>query len=111
MRLVGGSWWKTRRNLDTSADAYIDGLPAKLVGEIHLGGTSTSPDPTCPVLVDSHDVPIAHAVWRLFLRLIDRIGPRPTLIEHAGNGTSFAALLAERNAAHGMLDEAERVHA
>jgi hypothetical protein len=46
---------------------------------------------------------VAEAVWRLYERLIDRIGPRPTLIERDENIPAFAELLAERQRAHDSL--------
>jgi uncharacterized protein (UPF0276 family) len=56
------------------------------------------------LLVDSHDAPIAPAVWSLYERLIARIGARPTLIERDDNVPSFEALMSERSAAQGVLD-------
>ncbi|MCK7491328.1 MAG: DUF692 family protein [Comamonadaceae bacterium] len=42
------------------------------------------------LLIDSHDAPVAPAVWALYERLIARIGPRPTLIERDENVPAFA---------------------
>ena len=47
-------------------------------------------------LIDSHDAPVAEAVWRLYERLIGRIGGRPTLIERDGEVPEFAELLGEQ---------------
>jgi uncharacterized protein (UPF0276 family) len=55
--------------------------------------------------VDSHDAPVAAAVWHLYQRLIARIGPRPTLIERDGNLPEFETLLAERDHADMLLCE------
>ncbi|MEO8249807.1 MAG: DUF692 domain-containing protein [Burkholderiales bacterium] len=90
-------------NLGFSAEAYLDRFPATAVTEIHLAGHT--PDPTLgeSLLVDSHDAPIAPAVWALYQRTTRRIGARPTLIERDGNLPAFAELVAERERAHGVL--------
>jgi uncharacterized protein len=91
------------RNLAYSAEATIDAFPADLIMEVHLAGHSADPDLGEALLVDSHDAPIAPAVWSLYQRLIARIGPRPTLIERDGNLPAFSELLAERDMAHAVL--------
>ena len=58
------------------------------------------------LLVDSHDMPVAPAVWALYQRLIARTGARPTLIERDANLPAFDDLLAERDIAHAMLQRA-----
>ena len=86
-----------------SAGAYIDAFPAGAVGKIHLAGHTPDPLLGQAPLVDSHDAPIAPAVWALYERLIARIGPRPTLIERDDQLPPFAELLAERGQAHALL--------
>lgn len=90
-------------NLGRSAEAYADAIPADLVGEIHLAGHA--PDATLgrALLIDTHGAPVAEAVWRLYERLIHRIGPRPTLIERDDDIPPFAALMAERDRAEAVL--------
>lgn len=90
-------------NLGFSPEAALDLLPASLIGEIHLAGHSLDPDPESGLLIDSHDAPVKGEVWRLYRRLVERVGNRPTLIERDGNVPSFAELLAERDRAHGIL--------
>lgn len=97
-------------NLGFHAEARIDAIPAALVGEIHLAGHAVDSDPHSALLIDSHDAPVADPVWRLYRRLIDRIGPRPTLIERDDNIPSFAELLAERDRAHALLLSVEPAH-
>jgi len=46
---------------------------------------------------------VAEPVWTLYRRLIDRIGPRPTLIERDDDIPAFDVLMAERDRAHGVL--------
>jgi len=90
-------------NLGFSADEYIDAFPATAVQEIHLAGHTPDPALGNALLVDSHDAPVAPAVWALYDRLIARIGPRPTLIERDDNIPAFAELLVERQTAENML--------
>lgn len=91
------------RNLGLRPEAYIDAFPAELVDEIHLAGHSTDPLLGEALLIDSHDAPVAPAVWQLYERLIARIGPRPTLIERDGNLPAFDVMLAERQRAATIL--------
>lgn len=91
------------RNLGTDAQAYVDAVPAALVVEIHLAGHGADPALGEALLIDSHDAPVAPAVWALYERLVARIGPRPTLIERDDNIPPFDELLAERDRAHALL--------
>ena len=83
-------------------------MPADLVAEVHLAGHSADPKLGAALLIDSHDAPVAPAVWALFERLIARIGPRPTLIERDENVPSFEELLRERDRAHALLQPLAR---
>jgi uncharacterized protein (UPF0276 family) len=89
-------------NLDYAAEAYLDALPAEAIGEIHLAGHGPD-EGGSSLLIDTHGVPVAEPVWALYRRLVDRIGPRPTLIERDDDIPAFAVLMAERDRAHGML--------
>ena len=91
------------RNLDSDPIAYLDTFPAAHIEEIHLAGHSADPTFGEALLIDSHDAPVAPAVWALYGHLVARIGPRPTLIERDDNVPEFTALLAERERAHGTL--------
>jgi len=91
------------RNLGYSAAAYLGAFPAGAVMEIHLAGHSEDPRLGAALLVDSHDAPVAPAVWALYERLVRRIGARPTLIERDDKLPSFGELLAERDIAHACL--------
>lgn len=81
-------------NLNFSAERYVDALPPDKIEEIHLAGHSIDADGD--LLIDSHDTPVADAVWRLYNRLITRAGPRPTLIERDDHLPPFPDLLSER---------------
>ncbi|MEK7454921.1 MULTISPECIES: DUF692 domain-containing protein [Sphingomonadaceae] len=92
-------------NLNFSAEARIDAIPASIVGEIHLAGHRPDPDPTSGLLIDSHDASVSDPVWLLYQRLIDRIGPRPTIIERDDEIPQFNELMLERDRAHRLLEQ------
>jgi uncharacterized protein (UPF0276 family) len=92
-------------NMGYSAEDYVDAFPGEAIMEIHLAGHSQDPNLGAALLVDSHDAPVAPAVWALYERLIRRIGARPTLIERDDNLPAFEVLLAERNHAAAVLQE------
>lgn len=96
-------------NLKTSATAYLDALPAGAIGEIHLAGHAPDDRWGEDLLIDSHGAPISKTVWALYARTIDRIGPRPTLIERDDNIPPFAELMAERDLADATLRAVEEV--
>lgn len=90
-------------NLGYAAEAYLDALPAEAIGEIHLAGHGPDEGGSA-LLIDTHGAPVAEAVWTLYRRLVDRVGPRPTLIERDDDIPAFEVLLAERDRAHGVLN-------
>lgn len=81
--------------------AWLNQIPAELVGEIHLAGHTL--DAGGALLIDSHDEPVSEAVWAHYESFVARIGPRPTLIERDGNLPPFADLLAERDRAQALM--------
>ena len=91
-------------NTGASADDYVDAFPAALVSEIHLAGHRADAQLGARLLIDSHDAPVAPAVWALFDRFIARAGARPTLIERDAELPPFAELVRERDAAAAILD-------
>jgi len=88
------------RNLGYHAGEYLDRFPAEAVMEVHLAGHSQDAQLGAGLLIDSHDAPIAPAVWSLYQRLVDRIGARPTLIERDDKLPAFDELLAESGTAN-----------
>lgn len=91
-------------NLGYDAAAWIDRVPADLVSQLHLAGHSSDPALGTALLIDSHDAPVAPAVWQLFEHFVQRAGPRPSLIERDGNVPAFAELMAERELAQTVLE-------
>lgn len=100
------------RNLGFDAAAYLARFPLDPVMEIHLAGYSLDPGEGTgdALLIDSHDAPVAEPVWSLYQGVIERGGPRPTLIERDGNLPPFTALLAERRRAQRLLTAGEAIH-
>ena len=94
------------RNVGLSAERYLDAFPAGRVSQIHLAGHRPDAKLGDSLLVDSHDAPVAAAVWELFDRFIERAGPKPTLIERDAELPPFAELAAERDRAHARLARA-----
>ena len=97
------------RNLGFSAEAYVDAFPALAVVEIHLAGHTPDPAHGQSLLIDSHDAPVAPAVWALYERTLARLGPRPTLIERDDNLPAFCILRAERDRAQAMMTQADAI--
>ena len=69
-----------------SAMDYLSDFPLSHVGEIHLAGhAEQSDDESEPLLIDSHDAPVADGVWELYEFVLSRVGAIPTLIEWDSN--------------------------
>ncbi len=99
-------------NLGLSAKEYIDTIPARLVGEIHLAGHAISHIGDDVVLIDDHGSAVAEEVWSLYRRLIHRIGARPTVIEWDTRVPTWDVLCEEAQKAASELasiDPASRV--
>jgi uncharacterized protein len=88
-----------------SALDYLSDFPLADVGEIHLAGhAEQSDDEGDLLLIDSHDGPVADAVWKLFEIVISRRGPVPTLVEWDSKVPDWPILKAEAAAAQAILD-------
>ncbi|WP_051334154.1 DUF692 domain-containing protein [Mesorhizobium sp. WSM3224] len=68
-------------NLQFNAKTFIDALPAASIGEIHLAGHAINQVGADTVLIDDHGSRVPPVVWALYQHAIERLGPRPTLIE------------------------------
>lgn len=91
-------------NLGTRAEDYLDAFPLHAVAEIHLAGHQADPTLGNALLIDSHDAPVADAVWALYRRVIERSGQVPTLIERDDQLPAFDVLRDERAQAHTALE-------
>lgn len=91
------------QNLGFCARSYLEAFPLAAVAEIHLAGHHADPVHGNALLIDSHDAPVAPAVWALYAQAIARTGPVPTLIERDDQLPAFDVLLEERDQAHRLL--------
>ena len=57
--------------------AWIDAIPADIVGEIHVAGYSQTPT----LAIDDHGSRVRPEVWALLAHAVARLGPRPVLVE------------------------------
>src|SRR5205085_7625374 len=79
-----------------SALHYLADFPLVHIAEIHLAGHAEQTDDDGNLLlIDSHDGPVADAVWKLFEIIVARRGPVPTLIEWDSNIPDWPILRAE----------------
>ena len=81
------------------ADRYVAAVPVDAVSEIHLAGFEQGDG----CLIDTHGAPVAAEVWALYARTIERLGPRPTLIEWDTDIPAFGVLQGEAATAERML--------
>lgn len=71
--------------------AYLDGLPAHRVRQVHLAGHSQGSE----LLIDTHDTPVCASVWDLYAHVLPQLGAVATMIERDDAIPSLADLLAE----------------
>ena len=93
-----------------SALDYLSDFPLADVGEIHLAGhAEQSDDEGDLLLIDSHNGPVADAVWKLFEIVVARCGPVPTLVEWDSSIPDWPILKAEAAAAQAILDRRQGI--
>ncbi|MEV7356282.1 DUF692 domain-containing protein [Kitasatospora sp. NPDC091276] len=78
-------------NHDTDPRAYLGALPHDRVVQIHLAGHTDAGTH----LIDTHDGPVAPAVWELYDAAIALTGPVSTLLEWDDRLPPFPELVAE----------------
>ncbi len=87
---------------------YLAGIPADAVEEIHIAGHADCENPeeagAGRVLIDDHGHPVIEPVWALLDAALDRLGPRPVLLERDMNFPPLDELLAETARAQAALD-------
>ncbi len=64
-------------NHNFDAKAFIDGVPAQRVQQIHLAGHQNNGD----YIIDTHDAPVIDPVWDLYAQALSRFGSVSTMIE------------------------------
>ena len=73
------------------AQAFLLGIPADRVRQIHLAGHTQGKD----LLIDTHDSPVADGVWALYEQAVKLTGPVATMIERDDNIGPLHELLDE----------------
>jgi uncharacterized protein (UPF0276 family) len=90
------------RNHGFSAETYVDALPDDRIGQLHLAGHSDAGS----YLFDSHVGPVPDAVWALYQRVLQRVGPVPTLVEWDEAVPPFDVVAAEAGRAAALESQA-----
>lgn len=91
-------------NVGLDARAFIDGLPAGAVQEIHLAGHTRRRVGERVILLDDHGSRVPEPVWHLYEHAIRRFGPVPTLIEWDTNLPELSVLAEEAARAQARLE-------
>ena len=78
-------------NHNFDAKAFIDGVPAKRIQQIHLAGHQNNGD----YIIDTHDAPVIDPVWDLYAYAISRLGQVSTMIERDDKIPELEVLVAE----------------
>jgi uncharacterized protein len=84
------------------AGAYLAGLPAERVGQIHLAGHTD----LGAYLFDTHDGPVIEPVWALYRQAVRRFGRVSTLVEWDDRIPALDVVCAEAERARAVEAEA-----
>lgn len=98
-------------NHQFDAKAFIDGVPAKRIQQIHLAGHQNNGD----YIIDTHDAPVIDPVWNLYEYAISRFGAVSTMIERDDKIPELEVLVEEleiaKNLAHKAVSMRSAGHA
>jgi uncharacterized protein len=76
--------------------AFVDALPAGIVGEIHVAGyCEINRGETDRIVIDDHGSRVRPAVWAVCAHALRRLGPLPVLVEWDTDVPAFDVLLGE----------------
>jgi uncharacterized protein (UPF0276 family) len=70
---------------------YINAMPVDAVRQLHLAGHTDYGS----YVVDTHDQPVPDPVWDLSIKVFERFGAVPAMIERDDNMPEFSELMAE----------------
>jgi uncharacterized protein (UPF0276 family) len=90
-----------------AACRWVDSIDAHSVGEIHLAGYHDAGD----IVIDDHGSRVHDDVWQVYRHALQRLGPRPTLVEWDTALPPLQVLLGEAEAARGLQQHATEVAA
>lgn len=85
--------------------AFLAGVPADRVRQMHLAGHGAGPQ---GMLIDTHDAPVCPEVWALYREAGRRFGPCATMIERDDAIPPLTDLLAELDQARAAVLEPAR---
>jgi uncharacterized protein (UPF0276 family) len=88
------------QNHGWDAQAYLRGIPADRVRQIHLAGHTQGED----LLIDTHDQPVNDEVWSLYAAATAMFSPVATMIERDDAIPPLSELLGELAIARGLRD-------
>jgi uncharacterized protein len=94
-------------NHQFDAKAFIDGVPAKRVQQIHLAGHQNNGD----YIIDTHDAPVIDPVWDLYEYAISQFGAVSTMIERDDHIPELEVLVEELQIARNLSSQALKVAA
>jgi uncharacterized protein len=78
-----------------AANAFVDAIEPRHVGQIHLAGY----DDSGALVIDDHGSRVHAPVWQVYAHAIAHLGARPTLVEWDTALPAFEVLLGEAHAA------------
>ena len=89
-------------NHQFDAKAFIDGIPAKCIQQIHLAGHQNNGD----YIIDTHDAPVIDPVWDLYEYAISQLGAISTMIERDDHIPELEVLVEELEIARNIAQKA-----
>ena len=84
-----------------AACRWVDRLDAAAVGEVHLAGYADGGE----LVIDDHGSPVHPPVWQVFRHALQRLGPRPTLLEWDTALPTWHVLVDEASRAEALITE------
>jgi uncharacterized protein len=91
------------RNHGLDPHRFLARIPPGRVGQMHLAGHEDHGD----LVIDTHDHPVADAVWDLYAEAVRLVGPAPTLIEWDARIPQLEIVLAEARRAEEIQQAGE----
>jgi uncharacterized protein (UPF0276 family) len=89
------------RNHGFDPRAYLAGVPAEHVGQLHLAGHTDHGT----YVVDTHVGPVPDPVWALYRDVVGHVGPVATLVEWDEGTPDYAIVVAEAHKAAALERE------
>lgn len=84
---------------------FVEAIDVRQVAEIHLAGFNAGG----PVVIDDHGSRVHPPVWQVLRHALQRLGPRPTLIEWDADIPALDVLLDEAHKAAAIVEPAQQV--